>query len=132
MEQGDCEEKDGENMRELNLKEFEDEIAKGCDYHKQHASGAVKCGTGSCDTRGFKACGSVPMVREWLKTPGVVGVVLFRNQDMSSSMCCASACMVVGEGKTYKTVEECEGKWLNDLPSQRQYAECFVKAGGVA
>ena len=62
--------------------------------------------------------------------PGVAGVVLFRNQDMWASKCGALSCVVVGQGRTYQTIEDCEGKHLNDLPSQRQYAECFVRAEG--
>lgn len=131
VEQGDCQEKDGESMRELTLEKFEDEIAKGCSYQVNGGRGVSECGSKFCDTRGFEKCRSVHRVREWMKTPGVAGVVLFKNLDMWSLNCGQSSCVVVGEDKTYKTVEECEGKWLNDLSSRRQYAECFVRAGGV-
>lgn len=122
-------------MKELTLVEFEDEVARGCDDHKKE--GHVQalrgpCGTGYCKAWEGHECRSIPMVRKWLAEPGVVGVVLFRNQDMWASQCGASSCVVVGQGRTYETIEACEGKHLNDLPSQRQYAECFVRAKGVA
>ena len=118
----------------MTLVEFENEMARGCDDHKKQTyafgDSGVRgpCGTGYCKAWENHECKSIPMVREWLKDPKTVGVVLFRNQDMWASKCGASSCVVVGPDKTYKTIEGCEGKWLNDLPSQRQYAECFVRA----
>lgn len=116
----------------MDLAEFEDEVAKGCSDWRKHSDVATRfgCGSGFCGAWEGHECASVPKVREWVKTPGVAGVVLFRNQDMWASGRGKSSCVVVGPDKTYKTVEECEGKWLNDLPSQRQYAECFVRAEG--
>jgi len=53
--------------------------------------------------------------------PGTVGLVVFENMVFDSSAFGARSCLPVGEPWTYKTIKECEGKWLNDLPSQRQY-----------
>lgn len=50
-----------------------------------------------------------------------VGIVVFENQDFSSSRFGDRTACLVGPSNTYKTPQECEGKWLNDLPSQRQY-----------
>lgn len=58
-------------------------------------------------------------------------VVLFRNNDMWSSQLGSKTAMCVGPTCTCTTPEECEGKHLNDLPSQRQYpyAYCEVPNG---
>jgi hypothetical protein len=60
--------------------------------------------------------------------------VLFENQDFCSSRFGARTVVCVGPGCTYRTPEECEGKWLHDLPSQRQYAAawCEVERKAVA
>ena len=52
-------------------------------------------------------------------------LVLFENQDMCSSQLGARTVVCVGPECTYKMPEQCEGKWLHDLPSQRQYAVAF-------
>ena len=54
-------------------------------------------------------------------------VVVAENQQMDSSQFGLRTAMVVGPTCTYKTPEECEGKWLHDLPSQRQYFVAFAK-----
>lgn len=52
-------------------------------------------------------------------------LVLFENQDMCSSQLGARTVVCIGPICTYKTPEQCEDKWLHDLPSQRQYAVAF-------
>ena len=52
-------------------------------------------------------------------------LVLFENQDFSSSQFGMRTVVCVGPECTYKIPSECEGKWLHDLPSQRQYATAF-------
>ena len=52
-------------------------------------------------------------------------VVFFRNEMLDSSQRGLLSAMVVGPTCTYKTVQECEGNHLNDLPSQRQYAFAY-------
>jgi len=52
-------------------------------------------------------------------------LVLFENQDFCSSQFGAKSVVCVGPECTYKTPQDCEGKWLHDLPSQRQYATTF-------
>jgi hypothetical protein len=64
-----------------------------------------------------------------LAQTSVTGIVVFENQQMDSSCLGDRTAMIVGPNCTCKTVEECEGKWLNDLPSQRQYAVAFYKKG---
>ena len=58
---------------------------------------------------------------------GATHLVLFENQDFWSSQFGAKTVVCVGPGCTYKAPEECEGKWLNDLPSQRQYATAWCE-----
>jgi DNA polymerase III epsilon subunit-like protein len=48
-------------------------------------------------------------------------IVVAENVQLDSSLLGARTAMAVGPTCTDKTVEECEGRWLNDLPSQRQY-----------
>jgi len=69
-----------------------------------------------------------PLIEKNIKKYQATHLVLFENQDMCSSSLGARTVMCVGKNNTYKTIEECEGKWLNDLPSQRQYAVSFCKA----
>lgn len=68
-------------------------------------------------------------LRELSKREDVAGFVVFENRQMDASSYGKRTAMIVGENCTYKTVEECEGKWLNDLPSQRQYATAYWKKG---
>lgn len=56
-------------------------------------------------------------------------VVMAVNQQLDSSRCGEKTAMCVGPDCTYKTPDECEGKWLNDLPSQRQYFTHFAEVG---
>ena len=60
-----------------------------------------------------------------------IAVVYFENQMFDSSAFGSRSALPVGPNNTYKTVEACEGKWLNDLPSQRQYAQCWCPASEV-
>lgn len=66
-------------------------------------------------------------VEAQMKRPGVDALVVFENLHMGSSNLGASTIMIVGAPYTYKSVEECEGRWLFDLPSQRQYATSFCR-----
>lgn len=67
------------------------------------------------------------LIEKNIKKYQATHLVLFENQQMDSSAFGARTVMCVGKNNTYKTVEECEGKWLKDLPSQRQYAVSFCK-----
>ena len=58
-------------------------------------------------------------------------VVCFENQDLSSSECGRRTAMPVGENNTYKTLAKVKGKWLNDLPSQRQYAAYYISSDNL-
>ena len=64
-------------------------------------------------------------IEELAADPETTGLVVFENQQMDSSHFGDRSVMCVGPNRTYKTVEECEGRWLNDLPSQRKYATAF-------
>ena len=126
-------EEGGQGMKEMGQEEFEDEIARMCDDHEKVSgpNSRLKCGMGFCKARPGDECESVPRVREWLKAAGTTAVVMFRNNDFCSSSFGAFSCIAVGPGKTYRAVEDCEGRWLNDAPSQRQYADCFVRGEGI-
>ena len=62
-----------------------------------------------------------------LAKPGVTGLALFENVDFCSSAFGARTACIVGPACTFKTAADCEGKWLNDLPSQRQYAQAYYE-----
>jgi len=69
-------------------------------------------------------------LRAALDKPGIVALVLFENQLMDSSHFGERTALRVGPECTYKDVAACEGHWLNDLPSQRQYPVAFVRREG--
>lgn len=54
--------------------------------------------------------------------PDAESFVVFENHDMWSSQMGARTAMICGPSNTYKSWRDTEGKWLGDLPSQRQYA----------
>ena len=56
---------------------------------------------------------------------GATHFVVFENQDLSSSHLGEKSGIAIGSDFTYKTLEEVEGKWLGDLPSQRKYPVRF-------
>jgi hypothetical protein len=55
--------------------------------------------------------------------PRAVGVVYFENRQFDSSEFGAGSVIFVGADNTFKSVEDCEGKWINDLPSRRKYPQ---------
>ncbi|MEI6084004.1 MAG: hypothetical protein WCS70_06850 [Verrucomicrobiota bacterium] len=63
--------------------------------------------------------------------PGVDAVVSFECLDFNSSRLGDRTACIVGPGCTFKSVAAAEGKWLNDLPSQRQYAHEYVDAADL-
>lgn len=63
--------------------------------------------------------------------PDAVGVVLFQNLMMDSSSFGDSSSVIVGPSNTFTSAEACEGKWLKDLPSQRQYPVAWVSKEDV-
>lgn len=62
--------------------------------------------------------------RLW-ENPETEGLVLFMNNQFDSSQFGTCSAVSIGKNCTYKSWEDCQGKHLNDLPSQRQYAEYF-------
>lgn len=74
-----------------------------------------------------------PQLEAQLVRPGVEALVVFECQQMDSSSFGSRTALIVGAPFTYKSVEATEGRWLNDLPSQRQYPTSFYrvpKTGG--
>lgn len=68
-------------------------------------------------------------VRRLLDLPGTAALVLFENGCFDSSSFGARTVVAVGPQRAIHNLEECEGRWLNDLPSQRQYPKlAYVKA----
>ena len=55
------------------------------------------------------------------RNPGTTQLVFFENQVLDSSHLGESSIVAIGPSCTYKTLTEVEGKWLHDLPSQRQH-----------
>jgi hypothetical protein len=70
-------------------------------------------------------------IADRVKRYGASAVVLFENEDFSSSQFGQRTALVVGPQNTYTSVEACEGKHLNDLPSQRQYAKVWCPAAEI-
>jgi len=60
-------------------------------------------------------------VLELLSKPGVRGCVVFENLMFDSSWCGARTAYAFGPRCAHAKPEDFEGKWLNELPSQRQY-----------
>lgn len=69
-----------------------------------------------------------PQIKEAVKRTGATHLALARCEDLWSSQLGRETVMTVGPDCTYKTPEDCAGKWLGDLPSQRQY---FIKYAKV-
>lgn len=63
-----------------------------------------------------------------LRYPDCEAVVCFMNEAMDSSSFGERQALVVGPSNTFKSVADCEGKWLKDLPSQRQYPQNWCPA----
>ena len=61
--------------------------------------------------------------------PDAEAVVLFENVAMDSSSFGERKVVIVGPDRGIESVAACEGKWLNDLPSQRLYPQAFVPLG---
>ena len=61
------------------------------------------------------------------RKPDATGVVLFENLMMDSSSRGAMTAMIIGPTNTYKSAEDCEGKFLNEMPSQRQHPVAWVE-----
>ena len=57
---------------------------------------------------------------------GVVNLVEFINQNFSSSEFGRNTVMAIGPGFSYETLNDVKGKFLNDLPSQRQYPQFYT------
>jgi hypothetical protein len=66
-----------------------------------------------------------------VRVTGATHLVVFENRDSWSSQLGAKTVVCVGPGCTYRTPEDCEGKWLNDQPSQRQYAAVWCEVEKV-
>jgi hypothetical protein len=62
-----------------------------------------------------------------MRKPGVEAVVIFECVQMDSSSFGNRTALIVGDPYTFKSVEACEGKWIKDLPSQREYAQSFYR-----
>jgi len=60
------------------------------------------------------------------KKSDAIGIVLFENRMMDSTNYGRMTAMIIGPTNTFKSAEDCEGKFLNDLPSQRQYPVAWV------
>lgn len=58
-------------------------------------------------------------------------LVLFVNENMDSSQFGATSILAIGSSRTYKTIAEVDGKYINDLPSQRQYPYEYCAKEGV-
>ncbi len=64
-------------------------------------------------------------VREIVQRSDVTHLVKFQNQMLDSSSLGESSFVIIGPGCTFKNLDAVNGKWLKDLPSQRQYPVAF-------
>lgn len=71
----------------------------------------------------------IEYLRQMVRDHNATHIVLAENNNMSSSALGQKTAMVVGGTSSY-SLEECEGKWLNDLPSQRQYFTKYAPTQG--
>jgi len=62
------------------------------------------------------------------RNPGTTQLVFFENNLLDSSSRGQSTVLAIGPSCTYKTIAEVQGKWLHDLPSQRQYPQYWCEA----
>lgn len=62
-----------------------------------------------------------PALNSLIEHDNTEAIVIFENQNFDSSAFGARTAIKTGENCTYKSFKDCEGKWLYDLPSQRQY-----------
>lgn len=69
-------------------------------------------------------------IREAIIRYDAKGVIIFENQNFSSHEFGRRTAVIYGPKCTYKTPEDAEGQWLNDLPSQRQYPRCYAAIDG--
>ena len=60
-------------------------------------------------------------IRE-LVQPDDAGLVCFEGEKCGTG---DRTAMIVGPTRTYKTIEFCRGRWLKDLPSDRQHAAYY-------
>ena len=65
------------------------------------------------------------------KYPDAEAVVVFENVAFDSSQFGRRSALVVGPSNTFTSVEFCKGRWLYDLPSQRQYPQSFIPAADI-
>lgn len=63
---------------------------------------------------------------ELAKTPDAIALAVFENITFDSSLFGQRTAYVVGPNNTFKTLEQIDGKWVNDLPSQRMHATSYV------
>lgn len=68
-----------------------------------------------------------PVIPARAQKLGATHVVVFENLDFCSSQLGKKTAVMVGPSCTYTSPEMCEGKWLNDLPSQRQYPTAYAE-----
>lgn len=81
----------------------------------------------SHDYETSKRLGFLHSVEEMLRRQTkATAIVLFENINMCSSNFGFNKALAVGPGLTFPSVESCEGKWLNDLPSVRLYPIAWV------
>ena len=77
-----------------------------------------------------------PKVEAAIEATGATHLVCFENLALDSSSLGERTVLCVGPTCTFKRPKDCEGKWLKDLPSQRQYPVAYapvdpvVSAGG--
>ena len=71
-----------------------------------------------------------PIVHDALTNPpasiGATHMVVFENQQLDSSHLGERTGVFVGTNCDFKNLAQVKGRWLKDLPSQRQYPVAFA------
>jgi hypothetical protein len=60
-----------------------------------------------------------------LLEPSDEGYVVVENQDFWASRFGERTARIVGPTRGIPTITACEGRWIGDLPSRRQYADAY-------
>ena len=63
--------------------------------------------------------------------PSAIGLVSWEVLTMDSSRFGERCATVFGPDNTFKSINECENRWLRDLPSGRQYPVAYVTSEDI-
>jgi hypothetical protein len=73
-------------------------------------------------------------IKQRFSIQNVTGIVCFETQalELIAAGRARRTAVIVGPTCTFKSVDDCQGKWLGDLPSERLYPSVYVEKGTVS